>query len=527
MSYRKALAIGVAAFVAGAAQASSHREAPFVAQHPAIDGTDFYMFNSYETGRGDYVTIIANYIPIQAPFGGPNYFQPDPNALYEINIDNTGSAKESITFQFRFQAAYGPLQVNTGTAAAPLMQSIPILTLPPSGPTSPTLNRTQTYSASVSFGGARSGNVLPIVNASNNSTVFTKPEDNIGNKSFPNYSAYAGQYVYSVNFPKCATPGKMFVGQRAESFWVNLGEVFDLVNLNPLGPVSGSPNAVGNDNITSIELEVPSECLTADGQPAASTKTPIIAGWTVSSLRQASVLNPAPTGPDTGNSAFGGSASGPIAAGGAWTQVSRLGAPLINELVIGVPDKDKFNSSKPSDDTQFINYVTNPTLAVLLNVLFGNAALVPPTPRNDIVAAFLTGVKGVNQPPNVVPGEELRLNVAIPAVPAAKQNPLGALQCFDPATGALSTSNPGCDPAGFPNGRRPGDDITNIILQVMEGALLGSNDPNYNAKTNTHPAYTDGVQVLPTTFGSTFPYLNPPLPGSPNGMNGLPADGAN
>jgi len=519
MAARKILAVGASAFIVFAANASSHREAPFVAQHPAIDGTDFYMFDSYEAGRSGYVTLLANYDPLQDSYGGPNYFALDPDALYEINIDNNGDAVEDITFQFRFQNSFKNLTVPTG-AATPL--AIPLVTLPPTNSTTPTLNRVETYTAAVVRGGSRSGTAQAIVNAADSTTTFTKPVDNVGNKSIPNYAGYAAQYIYNVNIPGCATPAKMFVGQRAEGFVVNLGEVFDLVNLNPLGKTTGNPNTIGNKNITTIAMEVPIACLTADSLAASATKSPVIGAWTVSSLRQARVQNPNPQGPVTGSNASGGSAAGPEAAGGAWTQVSRLGSPLVNELVIGITDKDKFNASQPKNDGQFATYVTNPTLPVLLNALFGNAAKVPPTPRNDLVEAFLTGVPGVNSPANVVASEMLRLNVALPATAAASQNNLGALQCFTNA-GALSTSNPGCDPAGFPNGRRPGDDVVDIELRVAEGGLLGAADPNQQSN-GSHPAYTDGVSASAANYGTSFPYLNTPLPGSPNGLNGFPAD---
>ncbi|MDI3258554.1 MAG: DUF4331 domain-containing protein [Sinobacteraceae bacterium] len=514
-----------ALLVGGAALASSHREAPFIAQHPTWDGTDFYMFRSYGDGRplsgdGGYVTFLANYNPLQDSYGGPNYFALDPNALYEINIDNNGDAREDLTFQFRFQNSYQGLTVPTGDGK---MLAIPLINLPPTNSTTPTLNRAETYTVTLVRGGRRSGNAMPVTNANGGANVFTKPVDNIGQKSIPDYAAYAAQYIYSIAIPGCSTPGKVFVGQRKEGFAVNLGEAFDLVNLNPLGKTSGNPNTIGDKNITTLALEVPVACLTADGKDAAETANPIIGAWTPSSVRQAHVFNPKPNGPATGQNASGGPQTGPEVAGGAWTQVSRLSSPLVNELVIGITDKDKFNASEPKDDAQFLDYVTNPTLPVLLNALFGDAAKVPPTPRNDLVAAFLTGVPGVNQPANVVPGEMLRLNVAVPATAASSQNNLGALQCFTNA-GMLSLSNPGCDPAGFPNGRRPGDDVVDIELRVAMGALLGASDPNQKPD-GSHPAYTDGVSVSAADFDNGFPYLKTPVPGSPNGQNGFPADG--
>jgi uncharacterized protein DUF4331 len=206
-----------------------------------------------------------------------------------------------------------------------------------------------------------------------------------------------------------------------------------------------------------------------------------------------------------------------------WQQVSRLGMPLVNELVIGLPDKDKFNASEPSRDAQFLHYVTNPVVPVLLNNLFGDAALIPGTPRDDLVAIFLTGVKGINQPLKVTPGEMLRLNTSTPPTPVATQNDLGVL---------------GGDLAGFPNGRRPYDDVVDITLRAAEGALCGAigdcgtqtSDPNDGAP------YTDGARAAGPdaanehvtgainagdTYLAVFPYLNTPLPGSPNGPNGI------
>jgi hypothetical protein len=514
MRMRKAVPLALVAAAAAAsltAQASSHREAPFIAQNPSVDGTDFYMFNSYEAGRAGFVTLIANYNPLQDAYGGPNYFALNPNALYEIHIDNNGDAVEDLSFQFRFTNTFNKLKVPTGDGN---MLSIPLINLPPSDPTTPTLNRSETYTVSLVRGPRRGVNVQPLTNASGGSAVFTKPVDNIGSKSIPDYAGYAAKYLYNVNIPSCATPGRLFVGQRREGFAVNLGEIFDLVNLVPLAsvtPRNSKGSATADKNVTSLALEVPTSCLTA------SSGQPIIGAWTTASLRQARVLNPAPQGPTTTTGASP-RVSGPEVAGGAWTQVSRLGSPLVNEVVIGIDDKDRFNASEPKDDGQFAAYVTHPTLPVLLNALFGAAANVPPTPRADIVAAFLTGVANVNQPANVVASEMLRLNTAIPATPAASQVNVGAALCFT-NDGALLLSNPGCDPAGFPNGRRPGDDIVDIELSVVEGFLLGAANPN--RANGAYQVYTDGALQDVTQFDAGFPYLKTPIAGSPNGANGI------
>ena len=517
MFTRKAIPLALAAVAASlTAQASSHREAPFIAQNPSVDGTDFYMFNSYEAGRSGFVTLIANYNPLQDAYGGPNYFALNPQALYEIHIDNNADAVEDLTFQFRFTNAFAALSVPVGTIdGVATSLPIPLVNLPPTNATTPTLNRTESYTLNLVRGLRRSANVQPVTNAAGGGTTFVKPIDNIGNKSIPDYAAYANQYIYSVNIPSCATPGRVFVGQRKEGFAVNLGEIFDLVNLVPLAsvtPRNSKASVTEYKNITTLALEVPISCLTA------SAAQPIIGAWTTSSLRQARVLNPMPQGPVTATGASPRT-FGPEVSGGAWTQVSRLGSPLVNEVVIGITDKDKFNASEPKNDGQFAKYVTNPTLPVLLNALFGDAAKVPATPRGDIVQAFLTGVTNVNMPAGVVASEMLRLNTAIPATPAAAQVNVGAALCFT-NDGALLLTNPGCDPAGFPNGRRPGDDITDIELSVVEGFLLGPNNPNRGAD-GAYQVYTDGAIQDASQFDVTFPYLKAPLPGSPNGVNGV------
>jgi hypothetical protein len=466
-------------------QASSHREAPFITGLPKVDGTDFYMFNSYEAGRQGYVTIVADYIPLEDPFAGPNYFKLDSDALYEIHIDNVGDAHEHLTFQFRFQNTLNDIALTVGgkKVPIPLVQSGPI-----SAGNSANLNVAETYTVDVVRGDRRAGQRDPITNATNGSTVFTKPTDFIGVKTFGSiagYAAYAAQYVYNINIPGCVGAGRMFVGQRKDPFVVALGPTFDLVNLNPLGPNNAQPDALADKNVTALELEVPASCLVASD--------PVIGGWTTASLRQVRVLVPGPGhGIDTANKP-----------GGAWSQVSRLGMPLVNEVVIGLGDKDNFNASEPKDDTQFLTYVTNPSLPALIQALFSAPA---PTnfPRQDLVVAFLTGVSGLNQPMTVVPSEMLRLNTSTPPVPKGKQNNLGVL---------------GGDVAGFPNGRRPGDDVVDISLRVAMGVLCTLNNPAVfgcvpaDAAAGTAPL-TDGAYVDDTFFDASFPYLLEPLPGS-------------
>jgi hypothetical protein len=510
---------------------SSHREAPAIARSPALDGTDFYMFNSYEAGRTGYVTILANYNPLQDPFGGPNYFALDPNGLYEIMIDNDGDAKENLTFQFRFTNTLANGGAGTQLPIGPASTQVPVaIPLKNSGPiaagNTANLNFNETYTLTMVSGDRRSGTPTQL-STSTGSATFTKPMDYIGQKSFGNeaaYAAYSGQYVYSFSMPNCPSPGRVFVGQRKEGFSVNLGETFDLVNNVPIegdsapgaGDGKGFPggitqsvmnNVLRMKNITTLALELPIACVTGGGNG-------VIGAWTTASARQVRVLNP--------NATFAKSE----VSGGAYTQVSRVSAPLVNELVIGLPDKDHFNASAPSGDAQFLTYVTNPTLPALLNVLFlapVNATLgttlptLAPTnfPRNDLVAAFLTGFKGVNQQATVTPSEMLRLNTALPATPAATQSPYGVV---------------GNDLAGFPNGRRPGDSVVDLSLRVVMGALcypipvkgvptnLGICAPTDAPVGNV--AFTDGAPISAADFDVTFPYLKTPLPGSPVGAQG-------
>ena len=489
------LAVPLLAALGGApiASASSHREAPFVTAHPKVDGTDFYMFRSYEAGRQDYVTLIANYIPLEDAYGGPNYFSMDPDALYEIEVDNVGDAQEHLTFQFRFTNTYQNLALNIAgkTVAVPLVN---IGSIGP-GVTDGDANKNliETYTVTVVRGDRRHGTAALATNLTSGGTTFRKPTDNIGNKSIADYPAYSSNHIFSIGIPGCSGAGRVFVGQRKDPFVVNLGEIFDLVNLNPVGPPNGQPNTIGDKNVTSIALEVPIACLTNGSDP-------VIGAWTTASLHQIGVLNPAPKGTVADSS----SAHGAQLAGGAWTQESRLGMPLVNEVVIGLPDKDRFNASEPKNDAQFADYVTNPTLPALLQVLF-NVPAPTAIPRSDLVAAFLTGIQGLNQQKKVTASEMLRLNTSTPPVAAAQQNTLGVLAG---------------DVAGFPNGRRPGDDVVDIELRVAMGVLL----PPDQAGAGQLPI-TDGAALSAADFGQAFPYVNPPLPGSPNGANGVSVAG--
>lgn len=448
------------------ALASSHREAPMITATPKLDGADFYMFNSYEAGRSNFVTFIADYLPLQDPYGGPNYFRLETNGVYEIEIDNSGDAQEHITFQFQFFETPRHIALAIGPTGNQVTNEIPLVVAGQIFATNNSaLNVVENYSVKIIRGNRRTGVAQYLTNAADGSTLFTKPVDNIGNKTLPDYDTYANSYIYNVHIPGCATPGRLFVGQRKDPFVVNLGETFDLINLsNPLGTVNGERDSLAYKNVTSLVLEVPSSCLT-------NGASPVIGAWTTASQFAGTNL----------------------------TQISRLGQPLVNEVVIGLKDKDVFNASEPKNDGQFANYVTHPTLPALIELLFGSAGVRAPTnfPRSDLVEVFLTGIPGLNQ--TAATAEMLRLNTMTVPVPAVSQNNLGVI---------------GGDTAGFPNGRRPGDDVVDIALRVVMGKLLST-----NVAPSGQLPFTDGAFVDAAMFPSVFPYLNPPLAGSPNGLS--------
>lgn len=467
----KLTTVAVALAAVFTASASSHREAPLITATPKLDCADFYAFGSYEPGRGDYVTLVANYVPLQDSYGGPNYFQLDPKGLYEIHVDNNGDAVEDITLQFRFENVTRDVALVIGTGDNKRTNAIPLLAAGQiTAGNNAALNVDQTYTLTLVKGPRRTGQATAINNPVNGTAKFTKPQDNVGNKTFPDYDAYANQYIYEIALPGTDKKGKVFVGQRKDPFVVNLGETFDLVNLNPLGPIDGAKDSLDDKNVTALCVELPKEFLLSGGNG------PIIGAWTTASKVEGDTI----------------------------TQVSRLGMPLVNEVVIGVKDKDAFNASEPKNDLQFADYVTHPTFPALLELLFSVPA---PTafPRNDLLAAFVTGVDGLNKNGSI--GEMQRLNTAVAATPRDQQNNLGVIAGFD--KGVLTAAN--ADLAGFPNGRRPGDDIVDIALRVVMGKLL---TPDV-APVGDAPL-TDGATVNALMFPAKFPYLNSPIPGSPN-----------
>lgn len=453
MSYKRSsiLALAIGMGLAATAWASSHREAPGITKTPKLDNTDLYMFRSYEPNRSGMVTILANFQPLQDNYGGPNYFLMDENAVYSIRIDNNGDARPDITYEIRFfnQFKNIALPVNGVPVAIPLSNVSPFNEGDTRG-----LNVLQYYTVEVVTPQGRTEAVNPF----GRSKFYPKPFDNIGTKSIANYPRYADSHIGLLSYSGCGAAGKVFAGQRKEGFNAALGELFDLVNLNPVASRTSERNDLYNKNITTIALEVPIACLTNGTEP-------VIGAWSNAHVAV--------------NGISGAS-------------VSRLGMPLVNEVVIGLPDKDKFNASRPIDDGQFATYVTNPTLPALLQALFG---VVAPNkfPRTDLVAVFLTGIAGINQPANVVASEMLRLNTSTAPTAPAEQNNLGVL---------------GRDMAGFPNGRRPGDDVVDISLRVAMGVLL----TDAEAPSRNLP-YTDGTSGSALDFFGQFPYLATPIAG--------------
>jgi hypothetical protein len=433
------------------AQASSHREAPLITADPYADNTDVYAFVSLQ--NPDRVTLISNFIPLEAPQAGPNYYKFDDNVLYEIMIDNDGDAVEDITYQFRFRT-------ETRFGNTFLYNVGPVTSID-----DPDLNVRQFYSITRVDGERRRGRSTLIAD-----NLPVAPA-NVGPRSFPNYAAVAAGALRQL-----PNNSQVFVGPRDEGFYVDVGGVFDLLGVADGTAVDG----LAGLNVHSIALQVPIESVTSTGSRPATTGSAgaVIGVWSTAS--RSSVAS-------RGN----GNANSNSIKDKDLVQVSRLGQPLVNELVIPRSTKDTFNSLEPKQDAAALPFVLDPEPARLLNIVFG--INVPPTPRNDLVTIFLTGIPTLNQPQNVTPSEMLRLNVAIP--PSAVPNPIGFI---------------GGDPAGFPNGRRVGDDVVDIALRVMAGAtaLTGA----FNVAPNN--TLGDGVSANDVPYLTEFPYLALPHAGN-------------
>jgi hypothetical protein len=444
---RVGLAAGVVAGAVLLGVASSHREAPLISADPLADNTDVYAFVSPDAP--DTVTMIANWIPLEAPGGGPNF--------YKFGDDD-------IVYEFRFRTKIQNRQTflyNTG----------PIASLD-----DPNFNIRQTYSVTRID---RHGRHLLGAN-------LATPPVNVGARSTPNYDALANAAVY--NLPDGS---RVFAGQRDDPFFVDLGSVFDLLGLRPFNAahVIPLPPAPGVDglkglNTHAIAIQVPKHRLTHDGSLGTDAANPrSIIGVYSTTLRKRVRIDRDDwrNGQDWDRDDDRDD----------WVQVSRLGMPLVNEVVIPLGKKDRFNASDPHDDQQFASLVLNPEPARLIPVLYPVVS-VPSAPRNDIAAIFLTGIAGLNQPKNVRPSEMIRLNMAIP--PSASPNRLGLL------AGQLD---------GFPNGRRLGDDIVDIEVRALAGATPFT--PAFNVAPNN--LLGDGVDANDKAFLPNFPYVASPFAG--------------
>ncbi len=451
--------------VPSSVEASSHREAPLISQDPVADGTDLWAFVSPD--RPDTVTFVTNWIPQEVPASGPNWYRFGDDVLYELHIDNVGDAQDHIVFQFRFKTTISNL--NTF-----LIATGPITSL-----TDTDYNLRQSMTVTrVDAPADGSCKNKPLSNCSTAiSTVLGTdlllPPPNIGPASLPTYPVVANMAIRTL-------PGgiKAFAGPRADGFFADIGSLFDLLTIRNLpGNDGGGVNTFAGFNIHTISLQVPIKLLTKDGSKPTDAASPaaVLGSWMTSSRRTNQVFN-------TG---------APSTTSGPWVQISRLGMPLVNEVVVPLGLKDVFNGLKPWQDATIpavVALVTDPEPARLLRDLYHIS--VPPTPRNDLVNVFLKGVPGLNQPPGVVPSEQLRLNVAIP--PTRRPNSLGVIAG---------------DLAGFPNGRRMKDDVIDVSLRVVAGVLV----PGFNIKPNNQLG--DGVDRTFRPFLDSFPYQATPFNG--------------
>jgi hypothetical protein len=426
--------------------ASSHREAPLISEDPVADNTDTYAFVSPD--NPDTVTLVANWIPFELPPGGPNFNKFGDDVLYKINVDNDGDATADVVYEWRFKT----------TVANPdtfLYNTGPVESFDDEN-----LNVKQTYTLTEVRDGERTKLVrnAPVAPA------------NIGPRSTPNYDQLAAEAVV-----EAGEGAQAFAGPRDDPFFVDLGAVFDLLGNRPLNEahVAPLPNAPGQDdvagfNVHSVVLQVPTDSL-VDGDP-------VIGVWSTTERRTDRV--------------FG---DGKIENSGDFTQVSRLGMPLVNEVVAPLGAKDAFNASKPADDAQFLPAVEEPEVSALIPQLYPGVT-VPEGPREDIVTIFLTGIPDVNQPADVTPSEMIRLNTSIAPTPLDQQDRLGL----------LAGQND-----GFPNGRRLVDDVYDVELRALAGGTPFT--PEFDRAPNN--ALTDGVDANDLPFLASFPYLASPHQG--------------
>ncbi len=452
---------------------SSHREAPEISKDPVADSTDVYAFVSPD--KPGTVTLIANYVPLEEPAGGPNFYEFGDDVLYEIHIDNDGDALAEISYQFRFQTQVqnpNTFLYNTG----------PINSL-----TDPNWNRRQLYSVSK----LKNGQTTVLA------TGLASPPCNIGPLSTPNYAALAQAAIHTLSSGET-----VFAGQRAEGFYVDLGSIFDLLDLRPFQnlhimprPAAPGVNGTNGLNVHSIAIQVAKNQLTRDGSNPTDPADPrsVIGVWTTASRQKSRIFDPS-TGQETNV--------------GPWVQVSRLGNPLFNEVIVPLGDKDRWNALPPKDDSQFAKYVNHPEVARLLPVLYPGvfphlAALT--APRADLNAILLTGIpagliSGFQNFTGKTQADMQRLNMAI--APSSNPNIFGIL---------------GGDLAGFPNGRRVFDDTVAIELRAIAGVTYPLINPKFKPDAAAS-LVTDGTTPsnIKAPYLTSFPYLGVPYDGFDN-----------
>lgn len=468
-------------FVSGSVQpvrASSHREAPLIAGDPLADNTDVYAFRSTEQGREGFITLIANFIPGETPGDGPHYFRFDEAVLYEIKIDNTGDGVADVTYQFRFSN-------QTKNPDTVLGMASPNEALKKKGGLDPLItsiqdedfNEFQTYSVTrVDSASGAKGKQL--------ATVLSTPPCNIGKRTTPDYEALADQAIHTL--PN-AGGMRIFAGQRDEGFYIAVNKIFDTLNLDSITDTGGKDGLAGK-NVHSIAIEIPiREVTRSHSVPTGPSASDAVIGvWSTTSRMSTNVLSNLQT-KGTKN--------------GQWVQISRLGNPLVNEVVIPLKLKDTFNGLMPRDDAAAAPFVLDPLLPKLLKAAF--KIDIPTAPRNDLVTIYATGIKTGSVPgaptfnnflSDGKPHEMLRLNLAIS--PSTNPDRLGLL---------------GGDIAGFPNGRRVMDDVTDISLRAMAGGTPFT--PKFNKAPNN--TLGDGVSENDVPYLDRFPYLGTPHSGNP------------
>ncbi len=459
--------------VAGAALASSHREAPLIAKDPTADITDLYAFVSPD--KPDTVTLIANYLPFQEPAGGPNFYPFDETVHYFIRVDNTGDGVEDVEIVFDFEtqvanpdsflfSGYGPIEDRSDPQGAPFAPS----------------NISQTFS--VTMNGTELGSGLAV------------PPPNIGPRTTPAYGTYVADGIHKVGEGM-----KVFAGQRDDPFFVDLGAIFDLGGLRPFNeahliplPTEGGEDALSSFNVNSIAIQLPITDLTNDGQPvsAPDADNAVIGIYAGAARQSTKVL----------------SETGLHEVSGDYVQVSRLGNPLVNEVIIPLGQKDEWNASDPADDAQFKDRYLNPELAAIINTVYPSLPDARTTDRSDLVLILGQGVPGLNATNS---GDTLydllRLNMGIP--PSKNPSRLGVLDG---------------DLAGFPNGRRTWDDVVDIELRAVAdgyGSFLKKGFGLPNLSPNNMVG--DGCDANDRAFRDEFPYVAQPWSGYDDGVHHL------